>query len=321
MTEIALLIQAGANACFSGGVTRLVFLKSLELVMLGETLLPSTLLSSIGNREEAPVAEPAEAGDTARLTAQEERILHGLVEGHPDKVIASKLGMAAATVKIRVQSILRKIGAHNRTQAAVWAINNVSVDCLTDDGLPGRVLVPEEAPSPVATSSVHGQSPVKPCVAGSGSQLPGRTLVPEEASAPVATSSVHGQGPVKPCVAGSGSLLPGRALVPEDASSPVATSFVHGQGPVKPCVAGDGSLEKIIERATAASSTQDKPNSTSKSAFVWDHAWRSERRIAEEEERRVATTARSGHLRALREARDAAEAAGREFRTDSKPGD
>src|SRR5260370_4498598 len=35
MTDIALLFQAGANACFLRGATSLTFLKSLELVMLG----------------------------------------------------------------------------------------------------------------------------------------------------------------------------------------------------------------------------------------------------------------------------------------------
>jgi len=34
------------------------------------------------------------------------------------------MNIAEATVKVHVKAILRKIGVDNRTQAAIWAINN-----------------------------------------------------------------------------------------------------------------------------------------------------------------------------------------------------
>jgi two-component system nitrate/nitrite response regulator NarL len=40
MADMALLFRAGANACFAEDVPLPIFLKSLELVMLGETLIP-----------------------------------------------------------------------------------------------------------------------------------------------------------------------------------------------------------------------------------------------------------------------------------------
>jgi two-component system nitrate/nitrite response regulator NarL len=46
------------------------------------------------------------------------------VGGDSNKVIANRLGTAEQTVKVHLKSLLRKIGATNRTQAAVWAINN-----------------------------------------------------------------------------------------------------------------------------------------------------------------------------------------------------
>jgi two-component system nitrate/nitrite response regulator NarL len=45
--------------------------------------------------------------------------------GEANKVIARKLEITEATIKVHVKSILRKIGAANRTQAAMWANENL----------------------------------------------------------------------------------------------------------------------------------------------------------------------------------------------------
>jgi two-component system, NarL family, nitrate/nitrite response regulator NarL len=39
-------------------------------------------------------------------------------------MIANRLGITEATVKVHLKTVLRKIGALNRTQAAIWALNN-----------------------------------------------------------------------------------------------------------------------------------------------------------------------------------------------------
>ncbi len=124
LADFALLFQAGAKACLAKGVSSSIFLKSLELVMLGETLLPSNILSSMcAHLETGASSAPADAPQ-ARLSAQEERILGFLVQGHSNKAIARELGIADATVKVHVKAILKKIGAQNRTQAAIWATRN-----------------------------------------------------------------------------------------------------------------------------------------------------------------------------------------------------
>ena len=38
--------------------------------------------------------------------------------------VANRLGITEATVKVHIKSLLRKINATNRTQAAIWALNN-----------------------------------------------------------------------------------------------------------------------------------------------------------------------------------------------------
>ena len=80
----------------------------------------------------ASVCEPADAAGarlpskTSRglgLSERETQILHCLVEGHANKLIARQLDIAEATVKVHIKGLLRKINVSNRTQAAIWALN------------------------------------------------------------------------------------------------------------------------------------------------------------------------------------------------------
>ena len=56
------------------------------------------------------------------LSDREEQILKDLIKGHSNKVIARKCACTESTVKVHVKSILRKIRVANRTQAAIWAL-------------------------------------------------------------------------------------------------------------------------------------------------------------------------------------------------------
>jgi two-component system nitrate/nitrite response regulator NarL len=58
------------------------------------------------------------------LSEREEQVLRDLVKGLPNKMIAHKRDIAEATVKVHLKSILRKIRMANRTQAAIWALEN-----------------------------------------------------------------------------------------------------------------------------------------------------------------------------------------------------
>jgi two-component system nitrate/nitrite response regulator NarL len=56
-------------------------------------------------------------------------------------VIARTCDIAEATVKVHMKSILRKIRVENRTQAAIWAMENG----YAADGFNGRLLNPDSA--------------------------------------------------------------------------------------------------------------------------------------------------------------------------------
>jgi two-component system, NarL family, nitrate/nitrite response regulator NarL len=124
-SEIAALFRAGANGYLFMGPTLEPFIKALDLVMLGETVLPKAILPLILQCEDemVPVKAPLE-NFAPQLSRRERLILSLLAEGLANKVIANKTGIAEATVKVHVKSILIKIGVINRTQAAIWAMNN-----------------------------------------------------------------------------------------------------------------------------------------------------------------------------------------------------
>ena len=57
----------------------------------------------------------------AYLTPRQLEVLSWLCEGLPNKLIARRLNISAATVKVHVGSILRELGVSSRLQAVVLA--------------------------------------------------------------------------------------------------------------------------------------------------------------------------------------------------------
>ena len=64
--------------------------------------------------------------DTATtLTGREIEVLRLVRDGMANKAIARRLGITERTVKAHVGSIFQRIGVTDRTQAAVWAVENL----------------------------------------------------------------------------------------------------------------------------------------------------------------------------------------------------
>ena len=129
------LFQAGAHACIGRDITLETLLRSLDLVMLGADFICQTGVSiaSVEKPQNEHIAQTP--GDIAlglnrlshRLSPTEIAILECLVRGDPNKVIARKRQLAEATIKAHIKSILRKIRAANRTQAAIWAMTHLDI--------------------------------------------------------------------------------------------------------------------------------------------------------------------------------------------------
>jgi two-component system nitrate/nitrite response regulator NarL len=91
------------------------------------------------------------------LSPREQSILRCLIEGDSNKRIARKIDIAESTVKVHVKAILRKIRVQNRTQAAIWAMNNGSLARSADKGTLPEIA---EVDTPVASSNgVIGEVP------------------------------------------------------------------------------------------------------------------------------------------------------------------
>lgn len=75
----------------------------------------------------ARVLLDARRGETAgrQLSAREEEVLRAVVEGLPNKRIARRLGITERTVKAHLTRIFQQLGVPDRTQAALWAKENL----------------------------------------------------------------------------------------------------------------------------------------------------------------------------------------------------
>ena len=139
LNELTSAFRAGANGYFVNVITCDRFIRSIELVMMGETIFPPAFLSFILDANRPPVEAAAsvrngepilvatEDATAPLLSPQEKVILRCIIEGDSNKCIARKIDIAEATVKVHVKAILRKIRVQNRTQAAIWGINNGSL--------------------------------------------------------------------------------------------------------------------------------------------------------------------------------------------------
>jgi len=140
--ELASAFRAGANGYFVNVNSCDAFIKSVELVTMGETVFPPAFLSFALDvkRERERERETTQHGEEVRailvasddaispqLSPREKAILSRLIEGDSNKCIARKIDIAEATVKVHVKAILRKIRVQNRTQAAIWGMNHGSL--------------------------------------------------------------------------------------------------------------------------------------------------------------------------------------------------
>jgi two-component system nitrate/nitrite response regulator NarL len=128
-------LDVGIDGFCLATTAREVLIKQLELVMTGEKIVPGVLALSMLSEMTSNARPDQDSAMAAllpsdpgmyRLSPREAEILRGLMRGEPNKVIARNLDVTEATIKVHVKAILRKIGAGNRTQAALWATEHLT---------------------------------------------------------------------------------------------------------------------------------------------------------------------------------------------------
>lgn len=105
-------LRAGAAGFVPKTLASRAMVAAVQVMAKGETFAPITLLQA-----DAPPA----AGPLAALTRRETDVLRGICSGKSNKEIARDLDLQEVTVKLHVKTLSRKLGAKNRTHAAMIA--------------------------------------------------------------------------------------------------------------------------------------------------------------------------------------------------------
>jgi len=146
---LASALEDGANAALFNSVSSEDLVSTLQAVINGKLILIDARLWPIDLQPKAedrlpPLLADDDALEVAdeprglKLSAREVAILQRIVQGDSNKHVARFFKIAEPTVKAHVKAIFRKIGANNRTQAAIWAMNHRLFDqaCGESDDLP-----------------------------------------------------------------------------------------------------------------------------------------------------------------------------------------
>lgn len=102
--DIKRALESGARGYIPKCTESLVMLNALRLILSGGIYTPPNIIS-----------------DKTPLTPRQVEVLEFLLEGLSNKVIAARMELAEATVKMHVTSIFKGFGVSNRTQAAMAA--------------------------------------------------------------------------------------------------------------------------------------------------------------------------------------------------------
>jgi DNA-binding NarL/FixJ family response regulator len=111
-------LRAGAIGYVLKDIAPEHLMRALQSVPLDhtmvQTMVPKKLIDQMADAK--PVTgKPA-------LTPRETAVLREVAAGRSDKEIASKLLLAGTTVKSHLRSVYKKLGIHNRAQAATYAV-------------------------------------------------------------------------------------------------------------------------------------------------------------------------------------------------------
>lgn len=129
-------LGAGVDAFLLKDMSADSLVRALGLVMMGEMVMPTQLATVLINSGPNFAGMPANGPrrKVHGMSVREAQILRCLVSGGANKVIASRLDITEATVKVHIKGILKKINVSNRTQAAVWAIKHGLAEDVLEAG-------------------------------------------------------------------------------------------------------------------------------------------------------------------------------------------
>ena len=116
-------IRAGASGYLLKQINSEDLIHSLESVRRGDALLDPMVTQRVFQEVRRAVKEE-EASAFAILSQQEKHVLILVSEGKTNREIAKSLFLGEGTVRNYVSSILSKLGASNRAEAAAYAVEH-----------------------------------------------------------------------------------------------------------------------------------------------------------------------------------------------------
>jgi DNA-binding NarL/FixJ family response regulator len=121
-TDILRCLEAGAHGYIHKGMGPRHLAKALQLVSEGLVFVPP-FLPDICSDDVPPSIEYSETDLAERntgnpITPRQIEVLHLLVRGCSNKVIARELSLSEGAVKFHLSALFRRLGARNRVEAA-----------------------------------------------------------------------------------------------------------------------------------------------------------------------------------------------------------
>lgn len=125
---LGLALASGADSYLPKNISSDALRYSMEIVLLEEEIFPTLMRVLCESALDAvPPQHALSETPVPPLSLRETQILRCLMNGTSNKGIARELNMAEATVKVHLKSLLRKLNASNRTQAAIRGVNDPSL--------------------------------------------------------------------------------------------------------------------------------------------------------------------------------------------------
>ncbi|OWV82334.1 LuxR family transcriptional regulator [Rhizobium sp. R634] len=124
-------IEAGATGYLLKDASRDDILRTIRRVLSGDAFFDGPLVARLLKRAATKPQTYASALET--LTVREREVLTKVAEGLTNKEIGRALKISPGTVKIHVERIIAKLGAGDRTQAAVMAVRGGLVQTAREE--------------------------------------------------------------------------------------------------------------------------------------------------------------------------------------------
>jgi DNA-binding NarL/FixJ family response regulator len=117
-------VEIGARGYISKATSEEVLRHALAHAASGEVYLPREFFKNPAGPHAAPSLSrsPRPGSPLRKLTYRQREVLSHVAHGRSNKEIARCLGLLESTVKVHVKTILKKLAATNRTQAAMLAV-------------------------------------------------------------------------------------------------------------------------------------------------------------------------------------------------------